>query len=79
MIKIKVNVKYAVLVDNGKEFRFVTKIDNNTNSAEWNAGEDALLFSKGYSEDLAYRLCVNGHVALSVRVPEYILNLGNYE
>ena len=67
--------KYAILVDFGTSFRFVTQILVG-NSAEWNAGQQALLFeSKVRVSDIATGLCWNGSPALVVEVPAHMESL----
>lgn len=69
------NQKYAILVDCGTSFRFVTQILI-SNAAEWNAEQKALLFaSKVRASDIATGLCWNGYPAMVVEVPEYIENV----
>lgn len=69
-------VKYAVLVDCGKAYRFVTGIEGK--NAAWCPGDLALLFSsKSYAQDIATGLCANGIPAMVVLIPEYLTNICN--
>lgn len=69
------NQKYAILVDCGTRFRFVTQILIGK-TAEWNADQQALLFSnRAYAKDIATGLCLNGFPAMLVEVPSYMENL----
>lgn len=70
------NVKYAILVYTGEQYKFVTKYEGEY--MEWNDGEDAIQVSKTMAEMMATMLCLKDIVALVVAVPDYIEDLGNY-
>lgn len=57
------------------EIKYVTGIPER-NYAEWNAGEEAMEFSKEYAKDIALGLCINGYTAIPMLKAEY-LNLEN--
>lgn len=66
--------KYGIMVYNENSFRFVTRL--NGGNAEWNVGQQALLFSsRSYAKDIATGLCLNGFPAMLVEVPTYMENL----
>lgn len=67
--------QYAVLVDAGSEYRFVTGFDG---KAVWERGGAAVLFdTKAKADELARRVCYLGIRAMAVEVMPYIGHLCN--
>ena len=58
------------------EIKYVTNVEYNPKVAKWEDNEEAMIFSKDYAVDLAFGLCVNGHIAIPMLKADY-LNLRN--
>ena len=70
--------RYALLVANGNEFRFVTKLSPG-NHAEWLSGEPMQLWeSRSFASEIATGLYLNGTPAFVVEVPSQLAEIKNY-
>lgn len=69
------NCKYAIIVNTMNGLKFVTKLVDH--DAYWNDNEKALLMAKSTADDVAFGLCMNCFLAMVVKVPDYIQDLGN--
>lgn len=58
------------------KIKFVTSVNNHPKIAKWEDDKEAMVFSKQYATDLAFGLCVNGHIAIPMLKADY-LTLGN--
>lgn len=54
------------------EIKYVTNVEMQPKTAHWEAGKDAMTFSKDYAKDLAFGLCVNGYVAIPMLKADYL-------
>ena len=58
---------YYVLVVTDDGGKFVTKVDNATNTAYWDSKGKPLAFSKSYADDLALCLSINFYPAFTLK------------
>ena len=63
--------KTYVAIEYKNNLRYVTKVDNATKSALWQAGKAALPMNKTNAENLYFGLRCNGFKAVIVTMPDY--------
>lgn len=64
--------KHYVGIITGDKIRYVTKVDHQTHSAEWEEGLSALAMPKKVAEDVAFGLrCNLGESAVVIKMPSY--------
>lgn len=54
------------------KIKYVTSVQTHPKIAKWENGKEAMTFSKEYAKDLAFGLCVNGHVAVPILKADYL-------
>ena len=54
------------------KIKYVTDVQTHPKVAKWEDGKEAMTFSKEYAKDLAFGLCVNGHVAVPILKADYL-------
>ena len=52
--------------------KYVTSVQTNPKVAKWEDGKAAMTFAKEYAKDLAFGLCVNGHIAVPMIKADYL-------
>lgn len=54
------------------KIKYVTSVQTQPKVAKWEDGKEAMTFSKDYAKDVAFGLCVNGHVAVPILKADYL-------